>query len=76
MLATQKQQMRVPSVRHALAMGRHGGQAIALDDGHMLDVIGQHACRDQAGHASTDDDGMAAPYSLYMMSIRSERGHW
>ncbi len=33
-------------------------QRVALDDGHPLEVVGEHPRGQQAGHAADDDDGV------------------
>ena len=52
--------MGVPALGDATAGAGRGGQLVALEDGDLLEVIGQGAGGGEAGDPGADDDGVAA----------------
>ena len=48
------------ALRDAPAGPGLAGQVVAVEDRDRLEVVGQGAGGGQAGHAGTDDDGVAA----------------
>ena len=51
--------MGLATLGYALAGTGALGQGIAVEHGHGLEVIGEDPGRGEAGHARTDDDGVA-----------------
>jgi hypothetical protein len=52
--------VRVTPLGHATTGPGLGGQLVALEDGHLLEVVGQRAGGGEAGDPGADDDGVAA----------------
>jgi hypothetical protein len=52
--AAQKQDMDMAPLRHALARLRGAGEGIALNQGDVLEVVGENACCEQARHTAAD----------------------
>src|SRR5262249_22559350 len=48
----------VAALRHALAVLRAFGQPVALDEGHELEMLGEHARGHQAGDAAAEGNGV------------------
>ena len=55
-----QQDVDVPGLRQSLAVGRRLGEVVALQQGDLLEVVGQDARRQHPGHAAPNDHGMAA----------------
>ena len=60
MLAAGEQCVHMAALRCARAIEWIGGQAVALEDHHALEVMGERARRRQTGHAGADDDRLPA----------------
>ena len=58
--AAGQQGVGVPALGDATAGAGRGGQLVALEDGDLLEVIGQRAGGGEAGDPGADDDGVAA----------------
>jgi hypothetical protein len=58
-LAAQQQVVQVAPLRDAGPAGGDRGQIVALDEQHLVDMVGQHARGTQPGHARADDDRAA-----------------
>lgn len=54
------QHVQVAGLRYAGAEGRVGGEAVALDEGDAIEVVGEDAGGEQPGDAAADDDGVVA----------------
>lgn len=50
--------MQVPAVRHSLAVLTDSRQDVAFNQRDPLKVVGEHARREQPGHAPPEDNGM------------------
>ena len=50
--------MQVTAVRHSLAVLIDSRQDVAFNQRDPLKVVGEHARREQPGHAPTNDDGV------------------
>jgi hypothetical protein len=59
-----QQDVDVPGLRQSLAVGRRLGEVVALQQGDLLEVVGQDAGRQHPGHAAPDDHGVAAGAGL------------
>ncbi len=59
-LALLEEHVHVTRLRNAFPRRARHGFAVALDDGHRLEVIRQHAGGEQAREAAADDDGTSA----------------
>jgi hypothetical protein len=53
--------MQVPGLGDALAEPGLLGEAVALDDGHPPEALGEHTRGQKTGHATADDQGVSAP---------------
>ena len=59
-----QQDVNVAGLRQSLAVGRRLGEVVALQQGDLLEVVGQDAGRQHPGHAAPDDHGVAAGEGL------------
>jgi len=65
LLPLQEERMELPSLGHTLARRRRAvGERIALDDRHLLEVVGQDACREESGHAAAAHHSAAASKTI------------
>jgi hypothetical protein len=51
--------VQVARLRHPLADVRAVGQPVPLDHGDLVEVLAEHACGQDAGHAPADHNGVA-----------------
>ena len=58
--AARQQGVGVTTLGDATAGAGRGGKVVALEDGHLLEVIGQRAGGGEAGDPGAHDDGVAA----------------
>lgn len=50
--------MHVAGLRYSLPVLHTFGEAVALDDGHPLEAVGEDAGGQKTGHAAPDHDGV------------------
>ena len=57
--ASGQQHVQHAPLRDALAGPHAVRQRVALDERHLLEVVGKHPRGQQTGHAAADDDGVS-----------------
>jgi hypothetical protein len=50
------------------------GEGVALDNGHLVEVIGEDAGREEAGHAAAEDNGALAAKAFALRNWGSHKG--
>jgi hypothetical protein len=76
LLAAPEQRVRVPALRNAAALLRVVREHVAVDDRHALEMLRQHASREQSRDARADDDRLAVAKPFrHGVETPSMRGH-
>ncbi len=64
-----QEEVEVAGLRHSGTVGRPLRQAVALDQGDAVEMVGEHACREHASNASPHHDGVAAGTCLTFLPM-------
>ena len=57
--AARQEEVGMAALGHLAAPRRGVGKGVAVDDGDVVEAVGQHAGRAEPGHAGADHDGVA-----------------